>query len=152
MKVIYHDNSGRHLAIIAASIHLQTFESGFSRQELARIPYFLHDKGRGSLLYMGLDALGNEVYVLGRGRAFRVIRNAIPGINRAFQLNQDLVFADVTPLENWRLKLYDLFNALPLRQKRLENLIYSGIKRSAPAIKALVQEVHEQVRHREGLT
>lgn len=152
MKVIYHDKNGRHLAIIAASMHLQTLEPGFSAQDLTRIPYFLHEKERGTLLYMGLDALGNEVYVLGRGKAFRVIRNAIPGINGAFQLKQDLVFADVSQLENWRLKIYDLVNALPLKKKHLVNLIYSGIERSTPAIKTLVKEVHEKIRHREGLT
>ena len=150
MKVIYHDKKGRHLPIIAASLHLQTLKTDFTNDELYNLPYFMKPKEEGVLMYLGLDSQGNEIYVLGRGKAFPIIRNATVGLNKTFNFNQDFVFADVDPVANWRLKIFDLVNAKSAENTRLTGFAHTGIKKAIPGVVKLVEEVQKQVRHGEG--
>lgn len=151
MKVIYHDKSGRHLSILAAAMHLQLVDQGVSRRELERLPNFLHNKPPGTLLYMGLDSLGNEVYVLGCKKNFRVIRNAYLGINRAFKLHHDIVFADVQPLCNLSIKLFDFANRKSETELKWSSLLFDGLEKSKAKLLPLIEEVRRKSRQREGV-
>lgn len=144
MKVIYHDYSGRHLAVVAAALHLQIIDEHVSRRDLQQLPNFMHTKPPGTLLYMGLDSQGNEVYVLGRQKSFGIIRNAYLGLNRAFQLNQDIVFADLQPIFNWRLKLFDFLNRKGHEAWRCSKLLYKGLDGTMPKIIRVIQEVRKK--------
>lgn len=144
MKVIYHDYSGRHLAVIAAALHLQLLDRHISRRELDQLPFFMQTKPPGTLLYMGLDSQGNEVYVLGRKKSFPIIRNAYLGVNRAFQLNQDLVFADLQPIANWQLRCFDLLNRKATGSRCCSGLLYAGLDRIWPQLERVIREVRRK--------
>lgn len=146
MKVIYHDKTGRHLSITIAAIHLQLLNNNSSRWELNKLPYFLHTKPPGTLIYMGLDTLGNEVYVLGRKNTFPVIRNAYLGMNRVFRLNQDFLFADVQPLANWYLLFFDLINSKQKTDPKLEKLLFQGLAQLKPKLISFAYQVRERLR------
>ncbi|MCK4259046.1 MAG: DUF3189 family protein [Halanaerobiales bacterium] len=141
MKVIYHDKTGRHLSILAASIHLQLINENSSKEDLFKLPYFLNTKPLGTLLYMGLDSQGKEVYVLGRKSSFKVIRNAYLGMNRIFQLNQDFLFVDIYPLSNLKIKIFDLFNSKPEKEIKFFNLLSKGVDQIMPNLRSFVEKV-----------
>lgn len=146
MRIIYHDHTGRHLAVVAAALHLQLLGNNVSQSDLRQLPYFLHTQPIGSLLYLGLDSQGNEVYVLGCQKSFPVIRNAYLGLNRAFHLNQDLTFADVQPFSNWWLRIFDFLNQRSEEHVRCTQLMFKGLGEAIPKLNLLVQEVRRQIK------
>ncbi len=148
MKVIYHDKLGRHLSIIAAAIHLQLIGDNVSRWDLRQLPYFLGAKSPGTLHYMGLDAQGNEIFVLGRVKSFPIIRNAYLGLNRIFKLNQDFIFVDVQPLASSSVRFFDLLNPLSENRDRKYlylNGLFGGLEKVRPEVNRLVFEVKKKL-------
>lgn len=146
MRIIYHDQTGRHLAVVAAALHLQLLGKNVSRWDLRQLPYFLNTRPTGTLLYIGLDSQGNEIYILGRKKSFPIICNAYLGLNRVFHLNQDLVFADVQPLSNWWLRVFDFLNQKSEEQILGAQLMYKGLGKAMPQLNLLVQEVRQRVK------
>ncbi len=143
MKVIYHDRTGRHLSVVAASLHLQLINKNVSREELLQLPYFLNKKPPGTLLYMGLDSEGKEVYTLGRKGSFKVIRNAYLGMNRIFKLNHELVFIDINPLSNWKTKIFDLCNRHYDKEVKCGHLLLKGMEQAIPKVALFVEDVRK---------
>lgn len=153
MKVIYHDKLGRHLSIAAAALHLKLINKKLFREDLQSLPYFLNQKSPGTLLYIGLDVLGHEVYVLGVKKSFPIIRNAYLGLNRVFNLNQDFLFADVQPLANLSLRVFDLLNPNNSQERKPTHYYYQdgmlkGLEKALPHLIKLVTEV--QIKLNEG--
>lgn len=148
MKVIYHDKVGRHLSIAAAALHLKLITKKQFSQEIQKLPYFLNEKPSGTLLYIGLDVLGHEVYVLGVNKSFPIIRNAYLGLNRVFSLNQDFLFADVQPLANLSLGFFDLLNSKERPGAPVKYLagMLQGLEKTLPNLIQLVQEVQSKLK------
>ena len=148
MKIIYHDKTGRHLPIVIASLHLKLINQNTTRWNIRQLPNFLHKKPPGSLIYMGLDFQGNEIYVLGRKKTFQVIRNAYLGLNRAFSLDQDFIFVDVHPLSNLYLKIFDLlnknFDKEPTNSDKYLEILFKGIDRALPDLIQLAKEIKKK--------
>ncbi|AZR72759.1 hypothetical protein BBF96_04740 [Anoxybacter fermentans] len=145
MKVIYHDKTGRHLSVVAAALHLRLIDKNISRWDLEQLPYFLNTQPPGTLIYIGLDFRGNEIYVLGRKNSFQVIRNAYLGLNRVFQLNNSFLFANVQPLSNLSLGIFDFLNSNPEKEIKYPELLHRGIQKAIPKLVLLVKEVQRRI-------
>ena len=70
LKIIYHCYGGSHSSVIAAALHLKWIDKDRlpSEEEMMAIPYYdKTDNGDfGSILFIGIDESGNEIYVLGK--------------------------------------------------------------------------------------
>lgn len=110
MRVVYHCFGGAHSSPVAAAIHLHKLrrDSVPSSEELMNLPYF--DKvtvmDRGKLMFVGNDARGNQVYVLGTGQETEGIPRAIlSGAALAGLTAAEFKLANTLPCVNWFMRL-----------------------------------------------
>lgn len=77
MKIVYHCYGGAHASPTAAAIHLGHFPAGrFPRfSDFKKIPHFdrMTWSEHGKLVKAGVDAAGNEVFILGRRNSPRLV-------------------------------------------------------------------------------
>ncbi len=77
MKIVYHCYGGAHASPTAAAIHLGILPDNRlpSWKDFKKIPYFdqITSKEHGKLILIGMDQQNNEVYILGRRNAAKLI-------------------------------------------------------------------------------
>lgn len=70
MKIIYNCYGGAHSSVTAAAIHLGWLPETRlpTARELLNLPYYDAQKGKdhGKIRFLGLDCLGNEIYIVGK--------------------------------------------------------------------------------------
>ncbi|MGE5582632.1 MAG: DUF3189 family protein [Bacillota bacterium] len=75
--MVYHCYGGAHASPTAAAIHLGILDPNQlpKWKDFQRVPYFdqMTSRQHGKLLLIGEDRLGNEVYVLGRRNAAKLV-------------------------------------------------------------------------------
>lgn len=99
MNVIYSCYGGAHSSVVAAAIHLGILPNEpipTCRQLMSLDGFDRTDKAdHGKVRHVGTDALGNEIYVLGRGPAAREVeRGCASGYMLAGGKQKDLIFID----------------------------------------------------------
>lgn len=89
-KVFYHCFGSAHTSVTAANIHLGRLPTGRrpSVAEVMAAPGF--DRARhsdiGTVIFMGTDCDGKDIYVVGLGHYERTIRTCLDGVMQALQL------------------------------------------------------------------
>ncbi|MGE5576690.1 MAG: DUF3189 family protein [Syntrophothermus sp.] len=104
-KIIYHCYGSSHSSVSAAAIHLGLLPRDRlpTSQELLSIPHFDRTTPNevGTPFFMGTDRWGDEVYILGRGRAKRFMKNAIKSLCRIYGFpEQQLLLVDALSILN----------------------------------------------------
>lgn len=93
MKIIYHCYGGTHSSVTAASIHLGILPEGRTptSEELLQLPLFDKQEAddHGRITFMGVDKIGNEIYVVGRRSHPEILVNIINGLADAFNIPRD---------------------------------------------------------------
>ncbi|KKM08808.1 hypothetical protein SY88_22125 [Clostridiales bacterium PH28_bin88] len=141
MKIIYHCYGGSHSSVTAAAIHLGLFPGGQLPilADFMNIPYFDHQvaEEHGVFRFMGTDADGHEVYVIGR----RNLKNFEPLVRGLAELmgvpQDDLLLVNTMPCVNWvmmvggyisrRLKIVGLGRPIVVHGTRQAFLLFSGL-------------------------
>lgn len=108
MIFIYCCYGGSHSSVTAAAAHLKLLSEGGkpAPEELMKVPYYdiQTNQDHGYFRYMGEDAQGNQVYIIGMHNSrkrFQVILSQIIDL-----LNLDrkqFVFVDTMPAVNWMM-------------------------------------------------
>lgn len=81
-RIVYTCYGGAHSSPVAAAIHLGLLPRNTTPtvKQLLSIPLFdqVTSSGRGRMMFVGTDARGNEIFVLGRGKeSADMVRNLI---------------------------------------------------------------------------
>ncbi len=110
MKIIYHCYGGAHSSVTAASIHLGLLpiERIPDREMFWRIP--LYDRQNtdkhGHIFFMGIDEIGNEVYLAARRSRAGVLVNVFEGLAGIFDISpKDYLLINVMHNVNLTMKL-----------------------------------------------
>lgn len=110
MLIIYHCYGGTHSSVTAASLHLNQLPDDPKVKDLLALPLF--DKIRaaawGRLFYHGNDENGNQIYSLGRGKHFNLIKAFFESLKTACNLNgflDEIVFIDTFPCVNIKMRI-----------------------------------------------
>ncbi|RBP39198.1 Protein of unknown function [Garciella nitratireducens DSM 15102] len=135
MKVVYYCYGGAHSSVIASSIHVGMLPINRipTAKEILAIPYFditPNDK-IGSLLYMGIDSWGNEIYCMGWG----IYKNDILSLIFLLTNEEDnfifdhTIFVDALPVANQWIKLGGLLSRRLGLVKIGRPLVIKGVQR-----------------------
>lgn len=110
MKIVYDDYGGTHSTPVAAALHLGKMggDSVPTNAELMALPLFdrVTKAGQGYLTFMGTDAEGHEVYILGRGPSGVIVERAlISGSMLAGGLSTCIMFVETLSCVNLWMRL-----------------------------------------------
>ncbi|HZJ84445.1 MAG TPA: DUF3189 family protein [Syntrophomonadaceae bacterium] len=149
MKIIYHCYGGSHSSVLAAALHLKLIKATSlpSYTELFNLPYFdkTCDADFGSIRKVGVDELGNEVFVLGKKDLGTRYNKILPGLASLIGANNELLAVDLIGKINWLMKI----GGYSSRKLGLVTLgrffIFFGTKISFYEIVDLVDRVKKQL-------
>jgi hypothetical protein len=105
LKIIYNCYGGAHSSVTAAAIHLGWLPETRlpTARELLNLPYYDAQKGKdhGKIRFLGLDCLGNEIYIVGK----KNLGSYYEKIMRSFILlsgesQDEFLFVDTMPYVN----------------------------------------------------
>ncbi|MBO8141582.1 MAG: DUF3189 family protein [Firmicutes bacterium] len=110
VRVIYTCYGGTHSSPVAAAIHLGHLPRRRipTAGQIMAVPLYdkIDGKSRGELFLAGKDRLGNEVYVLGRGReSASTVARLIEGGLKLAGADVSWVLADTLPCVNGLMRL-----------------------------------------------
>jgi hypothetical protein len=84
MIIIYYCYGSAHSSVFAASIHTGLISSNKipSYDEIIKLPHYDRTPTRliGTIYYIGKDSAGNKVYILGTGKAHKMVVNTLNSI------------------------------------------------------------------------
>lgn len=109
MKIIYHCFGGSHSSVICAALHLGMLSKNQkpSLEELLKLPYF--DKTGaydfGNFRFMGIDELGNEIYVLGKKSLADNYTILLTSIADILGVKDQIIALDTNSRVNWIMKI-----------------------------------------------
>lgn len=106
MKIIYHCYGGAHSSVVAAALHLGQLPPDRmpGPEELVQLPFFDRQRGpeHGYLRLVGIDAGGNEVYIIGRRNNGWLLEKLYYHLMDLFSLpREELYLANMMPCVNW---------------------------------------------------
>jgi len=109
MKIIYHCYGGAHSSVTAASIHLGLLPADRvpSREMFWGIPLFDRQDTdeHGHIFFMGIDEIGNEVYLTARRSRAVVLEDVFEGLAGIFAIPQEeYLLVNVLHRVNWTMK------------------------------------------------
>lgn len=113
MIVVYHDFGGTHSTALAAAIHLGIVGGNGATSIdgdalVNEVPYFDQVPGhcKGTVMRVGQDDAGHEVYILGRRRDADLAINTVLSAARFLgSLDNDIVFVDVSKRVNLLMRI-----------------------------------------------
>jgi len=146
VKIIYHCYGGAHSSVTAAAIHLGWLPTDRLpvAKELKQIPYFDRPvaKDHGHIRFMGIDELGNEIYIASRRNVSRVFENMLRGLIDLFRIpEKEFVIVDVMPCVNWKMVLGGFTSRRIGLTWPGRSIIIKGVRYSYWRILSLVQGV-----------
>lgn len=107
MKIVYHCYGGAHASPTAAAIHLGILtDNRLPRwMDFKKIPYFdrITSTDHGKLIFIDKDAKGNEIYILARRNAPRMVIKII---------EEFVKMAGADPMEYYFVDCVQLYNPL----------------------------------------
>lgn len=110
MIILYHDVGGTHSTAIAANLHLNKLPMDRvpDKEELLELPTFdkIKKEQLGSIIYIGQDEFGSQVYTLGRKYS---VKYTIPAILSMYNImngdSSGLYVVDTHPTVNLLMKI-----------------------------------------------
>ncbi|HOB90923.1 MAG: DUF3189 family protein [Bacillota bacterium] len=148
MIVVYHDYGGTHSTALAAAIHLGIVggdgaTSIDSRSLLSRVPYFdqVPNTCKGTVMRIGRDSDGNEVFILGRrGDADLAINTVLSAARLLGRCDSDILFVDVSKRINLLMRIGGFIsrrlNLIPIGRP----IVTYGTRKAFPSISQLVKK------------
>ena len=148
MIVVYHDYGGTHSTALAAAIHLGIVggdgaTSIDSRSLLSRVPYFdqVPNTCKGTVMRIGRDSDGNEVFILGRrGDADLAINTVLSAAHLLGRCDSDILFVDVSKRINLLMRIGGFIsrrlNLIPIGRP----IVTYGTRKAFPSISQLVKK------------
>lgn len=149
MKVIYHCFGGSHSSVICAALHLGILDKGRvpSLEELLRLPYF--DKTGaydfGNFRFMGIDKMGNEIYVLGKKSLADRYTLLITGIADILGVKNEIMALDTNCKVNWIMKIGGFLSRRVGLVSLGRFLLGIGIKKAFPELVLLVEKTEKEI-------
>ena len=144
MKIIYCGFHADYVSIVCAALHIGIIKEDFKPDidTLYQLPYchprFI--KPDGMLLFIGVDEMYHEIYIMGCSKHFHIIQKAQTHVQKIFHIGDGLYYVNVTKWDALPLRLGKYLQRRPMIRKWGERLIVSGIRRIYPH---LVKQVHE---------
>jgi len=113
MIVVYHDFGGTHSTALAAAIHLGIVGGSDSnsidgQSLLDKVPYFdqVPSRCKGTVMHVGQDSDGHDVYILGRRSDADLAINTILSSARIFgPCDSEILFVDVGKKVNLLMRI-----------------------------------------------
>lgn len=149
-KIVYCCYGGTHSSPVAAAIHLGWLPRDRvpTRDELMAVPFFdrMTSADRGRVMLAGVDALGREVFVLGRGAEARGIPAAVAsGWALAGGAADGLVFVDTLRCVNWFMRIGGFLSRGAGWTRVGRPIVLYGTQRAYKALLRLVEKVEREV-------
>ncbi|NLU40805.1 MAG: DUF3189 family protein [Firmicutes bacterium] len=153
MIIVYHDFGGTHSTALAAAIHLgivgKNGATSVSADELLnRVPYFDQVPGhcKGTVMHVGRDSAGHEVYILGRRRNADLAINAVLSACRFIgKCQAEFMFVDVSKRVNWLMRIGG-FLSRGLGMVQLGRpIVVKGTQIAYPSIARLVDKTRQSI-------
>ncbi|MBO8126689.1 MAG: DUF3189 family protein [Firmicutes bacterium] len=150
MKVVYLGYGGSHASPVAAAIHLGTLPADVipDNKTLYSLPLFdsVPPSFHGSLIQVGTDATGNDVFVLGTRGHSDILIKTIKGITRIIREDhRDYLFADVKPCINLYMRIGGFLSRYLGLVAIGRPLVAWGVRRAYPKIVALVKRTYQRL-------
>jgi hypothetical protein len=151
MIVVYHDFGGTHSTALAAAIHLGIVgNDGATSIDgdalVNEVPYFDQVPGhcKGTVMRVGRDDAGNDVFILGRRRDADLAINAVLSAARFLgSLDTAILFVDVSKRVNLLMRIGGyLSRGLSLVPIGRPIVVY-GTRKAFPSIASLVARTRE---------
>lgn len=148
MVVVYHDYGGTHSTALAAAIHLGIVggdgaTSIDGQSLLNKVPYFDQVPGtcKGTVMHVGQDSDGNEVFILGRrGDADLAINTVLSSARLLGRCASDILFVDVSKRINLLMRIGGYLSRglslVPIGRP----IVTYGTRRAFPSISLLVDK------------
>ena len=158
MIIVYHDFGGTHSTALAAAIHLgivgKNGAESVSADELVnRVPYFDQVPGycKGTVMHVGKESTGHEVYILGRRKDAELAINAVLSACRFIgQCEAEFMFVDVSKRVNWLMRIGG-FLSRGLRMIQLGRpIVVKGTQIAYPSIAQLVEKTRRSIEQHSG--
>lgn len=105
MKIIYYSDAGKYGALVAAGLHLRVIHENISLKELMS---FIQNYDLPDYLpyFIGNDAEGASVYVLGVKKGKKLVKKIIASFKSTFCLDKEpLLVVDALPQVNFPLNI-----------------------------------------------
>lgn len=153
MIIVYHDYGGTHSTALAAAIHLGIVGTGGATSVSAdallhEVPYFDQVPGhcKGTVMHIGRDSAGHDVYILGRRRDPELAINAVLSASRLIGRSEaELVFIDVSKRVNLLMRIGGYLSR-GLRMVRLGRPIaVKGTQMAYSSIAELVEKTRASI-------
>ncbi|MGE5576691.1 MAG: DUF3189 family protein [Syntrophothermus sp.] len=150
MIIVYHCYGGTHSSPVAAAIHLGFLDPNQLPQprQLVELPFYdrISPSDYGALRFMGQDATGNQIYVMGVGYHRNLMKRLVPGVAGILGGDPGRIFLiDVYPCTNWWMKIGGFLS------RRLgfitigRPLVIFGTRRAYPKLVGVVKEVWKKL-------
>lgn len=152
MKVIYHCFGGSHSSVICAALHLGMLDKKRipSLAELLALPYF--DKTGaddfGNFRFMGIDEMGNEIYVLGKKSLADRYTLLIMNIADILGVKNEIIALDTNCKVNWIMKIGGFLSRRLMLVSLGRFLLGLGLKKAFPELVLLVEKNLEEIAER----
>lgn len=150
MVIIYYCFGGAHSSVLAAAIHTHMLSADRipKKDEIINLPHY--DKTPSQMIGIpfcfGKDEFGNRVYILGTGKAKKIVINALKSFMEIEEINQDEVYLENT------LKNVNLLVRIGGFLSRGLGLIFPGriltvygLQRAYPKFVQMVKRVKEEI-------
>lgn len=150
MKIVYHCYGGSHASPVAAAIHLGRLPSTeiASREELLKLDLFDQIKPslQGTLVHVGKDPEGNEVFVLGARNNSDILLKTLKGVTRIIGEDpDDYVFVDLRPCTNLWMNIGGYTSRVLGLVSLGRPLVSWGVGKAYPKISGLVQQTRSRL-------
>lgn len=149
MRIVYHCYGGTHSSVVAAALHLGRLpaERLPTPEELLALDLFdrTEREEHGRLFFMGKDAAGHEVYVVGLENSVEMVRRFLHSLARIHDLDEEeMYFVNALQKVNFWMRVGGyLSRALGFTRVGRPLVIY-GVRRAYPALVELVHETRRQ--------
>lgn len=144
MKVIYYGDAAAYAAYGMAAIHLGIYNENEvpHRDDIMKQwkSCLTSSIPRGNLVYMGLDEMLREVYVIGCGSHGRMVKKAYKGFGELYEIHEDILYIDTGPWEGGARILASLSKNYPLIEPIARRIYIRWFKRIYPLWSARVRK------------
>jgi len=148
--IIYHCFGGAHSSVMAAAIHLGlvTDTANLRNQDVLNLPYFdMQDEDEvGSIRFVGCDAAGNGVFIMGRSNQSAVTRTALRSCADLLGIGEEcFCMTDALPYVNPLM----IMGGYLSRRLRLvgcgKQIAALGTRLAVPALRYAVKQTRQRI-------
>ncbi|MCK8826547.1 DUF3189 family protein [Natroniella acetigena] len=144
MKIIYYGEYSLGLPLIVASFYLGIINTKEELEDKLTMFELNNEQNSGELISIGIDELGNEVFVLGCKDQVSLVKRMLLGFKEIFMLDNEVLLIETTPFNNSLIKIGKILIKLGFGSFGF-SVVKSGIKSDYAQIKQQATKIKERI-------